>query len=225
MSEPSILSLSSEEALRLGSGCITELRSACGEDPTDIRLENKPTEQLIPFKDALLDLFNSLGDYKDAADFLYKIEEETDYTREFFMLCSTGDLRAASQWLQAYQGEFPDRNTWQHYLDLYLPYCADWVLYLGDSTLIPFSVGQSFSCDVVSTRVILDGKTAILRLSFGDSHSLTYDLPSELGETLFINTESSQYGFMAAITNSERFAYMCYSDGKLISSCEYELAE
>ncbi len=225
LSEPSILSLSSEEALRLGSGCITELRSACGEDPTDIRLEDRPSEQLVPFKDALLELFASLGDYKDSAGYPDKIEEETDYTREFFMLCSTGDLHAASRWLQNYPGDFPERNTWKSYLDLYLPYCADWTLYLGDSKLIPFSVGQNFSCTDVSSRVLLDGKTAVLRLSFGEGHSLTYDLPSELGETLFINTDSGQYGFMAAITNSDHFAYMCYSEGKLISSCEYELPE
>ena len=224
-SEPSILSLSSEEALRLGSGCITELRSACGEDSTDIRLEDSPTDRLVSFKDALLDLFTALGNYKDAADYPAKIEEETDYTREFFMLCSTGDLHAASRWLNNYDGVFPDREIWENYLDIYLPYCADWKLYLGDSTLIPFSVGQSFSCMDASSRVLLEDNAAVLRISFGDGNSLTYDLPSELGETLFINTESEQYGFMAAITNNERFAYMCYSDGKLLSSCEYELAD
>lgn len=223
-SEPgqtSIFSLPSDEALRLGSGCVDDLRAACGKDPIDIRLEDSSGDQLLPLKDALSNLFSSLGNYSDSAGYIDLIKSATDYTRDFYMLCSTGDLPAAKNWLDDYHGSFEDRDRWSELLNLYLPYCGDWVLYLGDSTLLSYTVGQSFPCMSVSSRVLLDQDTALLRLSFGESNSVTFDLPSALGETIFVNNEVPTGIYMAAINNGH-FVYMMYNSGwTLISSSDY----
>ena len=219
--QTSIFSLPADEALRLGSGCVEDLRAACGQDLTDVRLEDEPDSSLPTLKEALIELFRSLGEYSDSASFPTKIDSITDYTRDFYMLCSTGDLRAAKTWLNEFQGVFPDRDRWSGLLDLYLPYCGSWVLYLGDSTLLAYSVGQSFPCMSVSSRVILTEDDVFLRLSFGESASVNFDLPSNYGEALFVNKEPETGIYMAALNNGH-FVFMLYdSDWNLISSSDY----
>ncbi len=219
--QTSIFSLPANEALRLGSGCVDDLRAACGQDLTDIRLEDTPDSSLLSLKDALCEIFHSLGSYADSSEYLPKIEAATDYTRDFYMLCSTGDLPAALSWLNSYQGVFPDRDRWTELLNLYLPYCGTWALYLGDSTLLAYSTGQSFPCMNVSSRVILTEDEVFLRLSFGDGSTVNFDLPSTYGETLFINTEPESGIYMAAINNGH-FVYMRYDrNWNLLSSSDY----
>lgn len=217
----SIFSLPASEALRLGSACVDELRAACGKDRSDIRLEDVPSGQLVPLKDALNEMFEDLGDYADSASYAEKIEEATDYTRDFFMLCSTGDLAAARDWLNAYEGIFPEREKWSDLLSLYLPYCGYWELYLGDASLMAYSIDQNFTALSVSTRVILTKESAVLRLDFGEGMSWSFDLPSELGETLFINDETDSGYYMGALNNGH-FVYMRYNrDWALLSSADY----
>lgn len=221
--EVSIFSIPKEEALRLGSGCIDELRAACGNDPSDIRLEDDTPEELQSLKDALTELFRSLGDYADSASYPDRISEETDYTREFFMLCGTGDLNGALDWLNSYEGDFPEKEKWEDLISLYLPFCRSWSLYLGDSTLVPYSIGQSFSCMSVSSRVLLSAKNAVLRLSFGSGNKFTFDLSAEPGETSFRNTEPDSGIYVAYINNAGHLGYERYdSDWKSLSACEYE---
>ncbi len=220
--ETTVFSLPGDEALRLGNKTVDDLQAACGGDLVDVRLEDKAPDNLLPLKDVLTALFMSLGDYKDSAEFLARIEEETDYTREFYMLCQAGDLYGARDWLKAYTGEFPDRAKYEHYFDLYLKYCNSWKLHLGDSTLLPLTIGQSFSCENFSSRVILREDGAVLRLSFGDSGSLTVDLVSSLDETIFVTKDENNTVYMGAITNTGHFGYMHYNmDAILLSSCEY----
>lgn len=216
-----IFSLPSSEALRLGSGCVDDLRAACGEDPTDIRLEDSPGDNLKSLRDALIEMFQSLSDYSDAKDYPAKIEDETDYTRDFFMLCSTGDLPAAQTWLTQYEGAFPERDQWQSLLSLYLPYCGHWILYLGDETLLPYTLEQSFPCMSVSSRVILNRDSVVLRIGFGEGDTLTLDLPSEFGEAFFYRDDLESGIYMAALNNGH-FVYMRYdSNWQLISSSDY----
>ena len=220
--ETTVFSLPKEEALRLGNKTVEDLQACCGGDLVDVRLEDKAHENLLPLKDVLTALFLSLGDYKDSAEYPAKIEEETDYTRDFYMLCQAGDLYGAQEWLKAYTGEFPDRAKYEHYFDLYLKYCNSWKLKLGDSTLLPFTIGQTFSCENFSSRVILKDDGAVLRLSFGNSGSLTVDLVSSLDETIFVTKDNNNTVYMGAITNTGQFAYMHYNmDAILLSSCEY----
>ncbi len=226
--ETSIFSLPASEALRLGSGCVEQLRAACGGDAVDVRLEDEPPEGLATLKEALADFFRSLGDYSDSADFPERIVEETDYTREFFMLCSNGDLVSAWTWLNEYKGDFPERDKWVQLLKLYLPFCSYWNLYSGDSTLIPFSVGYTFTCNSVVSRILLEKDSAVMRLSFGDGYGLTFDLPTEFGETLFVSADYlHQYGYyIAAVNAAGRLGFTRYSDNwDKLSACEYEKAE
>lgn len=217
----SVFSLSTEEALRLGSSFVDELRSACGKDKSDIRLEDEPGGNLAPLKDALIDMFRSLGAYEDSASYPAMIEEETDYTRDFFMLCSTGDLYGAQSWLYSYDGEFRDRDKWASLLDLYLPYCGNWALYSGDPGLLPFTIGQSFQALSTSTKVILTKDSVLLRLSFGEDQAYYIDLPSEFGEALFINMELGTGYYMAALNNGH-FVYHRYDgDWNPLSSCDF----
>ena len=219
--QTSIFSLPSSEALRLGSGCVDELRAACGSDLTDIRLSDEPDSQLVPLKDALTEMFRSLGDYSDSAAYPERIREETDYTRDFFMLCSAGDLNAARSWLNSYKGVFPDRDRWSDLLEMYLPYCGNWAVYLGDAHLLPYTIGQDFAAMSVSSRIILTKEEVWLRLSFGDGNAYNFDLPSKFGDTLFINTDLDNGIYMAALNNGH-FVYMRYnSNWDLLSSCDF----
>ncbi len=221
--EVSIFSIPKEEALRLGSGCIDELQAACGNDPSDIRLEDETPDGLQSLKDALTELFLSLGDYSDSSSYPDRIMEETDYTREFFMLCGAGDLNGALDWLNSYEGEFPEREKWENLINLYLPFCRSWNLYLGDSTLLPYSIGQSFSCMSVSTRVLLSTKNAVLRMSFGSGNKFTFDLSASPGETSFRNSEPDTGIYVAYINNAGHLGYERYdSNWNSLSACEYE---
>ena len=217
----SVFSLPTSEALRLGSSFVDELRAACGKDKSDIRLEDTPGSSLSLLKDALTEMFRSLGDYSDSASYPQLIAEATDYTRDFFMLCSTGDLYGAQSWLNAFDGEFTEREKWQSLLDLYLPYCGNWVLYSGSPDLLPYMVDQSFSAFSMSSRVILTKDTAMLRISFGDEQEYSIDLPCELGDTKFVSDLDTGF-YMAALNNINHFVYHRYDlDWNPLSSCEY----
>ena len=217
----SVFSLPTSEALRLGSSFVDELRAACGKDKSDIRLEDTPGGSLSLLKDALTEMFRSLGDYRDSASYPQLIAEATDYTRDFFMLCSTGDLYGAQSWLYDFDGEFADRDKWQELLNLYLPYCGSWVLYSGSPDLLPFTVDESFSALSMSSRVILTKDTALLRLSFGDELEYSIDLPCDLGDTKFVFDLDTGF-YMAALNNINHFVYHRYdSDWNPLSSCEY----
>ena len=217
----SVFSLPTSEALRLGSSFVDELRAACGKDKSDIRLEDTPGISLSPLKDALTEIFRSLGNYSDSASYPDLIAEATDYTRDFFMLCSTGDLYGAQAWLFDFDGEFAEREKWQDLLNLYLPYCGSWVLYSGSPDLLPFMVNESFSALSISSRVILNKDEALLRLSFGDELEYSIDLPCELGDTKFVLDQDTGF-YMAALNNINHFVYHRYdSDWNPVSSCEY----
>ena len=218
-----VFTMPKDEALRLGSGCIAELQAACGKDSVDVRLEEKPAEDLPLFKDALAEFFGTLGSYKDSSSYPDRIAEETDYTREFYMLCSTGDLVGAAEWLVSYQGDFPERQEWLELLKLYLPYCQTWDLFLGDSSLLPFTVGQSFQCNSVSSRVLLTRDIAVIRLSFGRESAFTLDLAAVAGDVLFLNRELDSGNYVATINHVGHLIFTRYDgDFNSMSSCEYE---
>ena len=218
--ETSIFSLSTAEALRLGSSFADELRAACGKDKSDIRLEDTPGANMTLLKDALTEMFLSLGDYADSASYPKQISEATDYTRDFFMLCSTGDLYGAQSWLYSFEGEFSDRDRWQGLLNLYLPYCGYWKLYSGSPDLLPYTIDQSFQALSMSSRVILTRDAALLRLSFGPDLEYNIDLPCELGDTMFISDRDS--GFYMAALNNGHFVYHRYdSNWNPLSSSDF----
>ena len=214
-------SLSTEKALALGSSVVDELRAACGKDTVDVTMADTPSSGLKPLAVCTRELLSLLGDYKDSADYLSALKDLTDYTKDFYMLCKAGDIYGAYDWLQSYTGDFAGRDHWLQLLDLYKPFCGNWGLFSGDITLLPLTVGRSFPTTSFNSRVIIDGDYATLRLLVREGESeYNVDLTADTGSTSFLCPVGNAF-CSAAVNNVGHMAYMKYSDGRLISSCEY----
>ena len=215
--------LSSGNALNLGSDVIAVLRSACGGDAVDIAMTDTPPEGIKPLSAGVKDLFSYLGDYRDSADRLSKLEVMTDYTRDFYMLLEAGDIYSAYDWLEVYQGDFPGRDHWLQLLNLYKPFCDDWVLFAGDPTLIPLTTGHAFECMRFNSRVIINGDQATLRfrIPVGETE-VVLDLYAETGNLNF--GYDTNYFYLAAVSHIDHMAYMKYLEGSIVGSVEYERA-
>ncbi len=218
-------SLSTEKALELGSAVVDELGAACGKDKIDITLTDSPSDGLKPLSACTKELLSLLGDYKDSANYLSSLEELTDYTRDFSMLCKVGDIYGAYTWLENYTGEFPGREHWLQFLDMCKPFCGNWSLYAGDITLLPLTVGHEFPCTYFNSRILIDGDYATLRLLIREGESEYYvDLMADTGSTTFVCTVGNSI-YCAAINGLDHMAYMKFVDGMMLSSCEYSRAD
>ncbi len=219
----SSFSMPKDAALAMGSQCVTDLYAACGQDPVDVNLTDQPSQSMRPLADCVTELFTQLEGYRDSLERIAGIREATDYTRDFFMLCETGDLYGALEWLSSYEGEFEDRDLWQTRLQLYLPFCTGWSLYSGDATVIPLTVWRSGRCMECSTRVLLKDGQAVLRLSANDGEEYYLDLVSALDDIFFLNQEDPNFRYLLVINNVGRMSYLKYdTSGNLITSCEYK---
>lgn len=216
----SLFSMSKDKALALGSQSVADLLACCGEDLVDLQLEDTPPAGLLPLDEAVRALIGSIEGYRDTAKLLDTITEATDYTRAFYTLCENGDLAGAYEWLQAYEGEFENREQWLADLELYIPYCAEWELYLGDATVIPLTVGRGDKCMVFRSRVLLKNGNVVLRLSdAGGEYSV--DLRAEPGSGRF-TIEEENVLYLCLINNYGHMAYFKYRNGGILaSSCEY----
>lgn len=225
---PSVFSISKERALAIGgSDVIGELSNACGEDEHEILLEDSPSPGLQPMLENLRGLFESFHGYKDSAAYIDKLRLAGDFTRPFFQLCEAGDVYGAYDWLIAYEEEFPDRDRWLELLEIYKPFCGDWLLYSGDPRLIPLTAaGVEASCQGFNACVIVSLDQITLRITHTDGIAeYQTELTAEPGNTLFVYDGDSQALYYAAISQVDRFAYMEYTmDGNLVSSCEYSRA-
>ena len=152
-------------------------------------------------------------------------EPEADPLAEYRMLCITGDIYGAYEWLTDYSGEFEDRDYWLETLGEYMPYCSEWALYSGDSTLLPLTSGYNESCMYCGSRVIVeeDG-SATLRISVHGSEEFIVDLYQSPGEDRFYRSGDG-YTYVAVINTASHLSYMKFNgSGKLASSCEYEIS-
>lgn len=218
-------SMPKDKALTLGSQSVADLLASCGEDAVELQLEDTPGAGLIPLDEAVIALITSIDGYKDTAALLFSIADATDYTHEFTTLCESGELYGAYEWLQSYEGSFENREAWLSDLELYLPYCASWDLYLGDSTVIPLSVGHDGTCYSFRSRVLVQNGVATLRLT-DTSGEYSVDLYADQGSDRFYNDNDENAHYLVVITNAGHLSYLKYNGGgKLVSSCEYEPAE
>ena len=212
-----------DAALSMGSQCVTDLYEACGNDPADVNLADEHGQSMKPLAVCVTELFEELDGYRDSTGCITGIRDATDYTKDFFMLCETGDLNSALEWLDTYEGEFGDRNIWKSRLQLYLPFCTSWSLYSGDATVIPLTVGRGNRCTSCSTRVLIRDGAPILRLSANDGEEYYFDLYAEQDDTLFINYDNPAFRYVLVINNVGRMSYIKYdTNGNLITSCEYK---
>ena len=211
-----------DAALAMGSQCVADLYDACGNDPVDVNLTDEHGQSMRPLASCVIELFERLDGYRDSADCIEGIRDATDYTKDFFMLCETGDLNSALEWLDTYEGEFNDRDLWRARLQLYLPFCTSWSLYSGDATVIPLTVGRGNRCSSCSTRVLLKDDGAVLRLSANDGEEYYFDLYAEQDDTFFANYDNPAFRYLLVINNVGRMSYLKYdTSGNLITSCEY----
>ena len=228
--EPGVISFSKDFALKNGEGYITDFKSACGNDSVDFILEDQPSEGLLPFKEAISQLFASLSDYKDSADYIPRIEELCDYTREFYALVDEGNVYAAYDWLSAYEYEFENREDWLRILEMYKPYCGYWVLNSGDSSLIPYIAGVSRNgtnvCTSFNSSVLIKDDSAILKISNAGDEDFSIELRTDLGNTAgFYNNDNPPFNYFVNISVLNRLAIMKYSpEGKILSSCDYSIS-
>ena len=218
-------SMPKDKALTLGSQSVSDLLASCGEDAVELQLEDAPGAGLIPLDEAVIALIGSIDGYKDTAELLSAIADATDYTHEFTTLCESGELYGAYEWLQSYEGSFEDREAWLSDLELYLPYCASWDLYLGDSTVIPLTAGHDGTCYSFRSRVLVQDGVATLRLTDA-SGEYSVDLYADQGSDRFYNDSDENAHYLVVITNAGHMSYLKYNGGgKLVSSCEYEPAD
>ena len=218
-------SMPKDKALTLGSQSVTDLLASCGEDPVELQLEDAPGAGQIPLDDAVIELLGSIEGYKDSEELLSAIADATDYTHEFYTLCESGDIFGAYEWLLQYDGSFEDRDAWLSDLELYMPYCVAWDLYLGDASVIPLTLGRDGTCTSFRSRVLIRDGVATLRLTdSGGEYSV--DLTADQGSVRFYNDNDETAHYLVVITNAGHMSYLKYNGaGKLVSSCEYDPAE
>lgn len=222
--ETSILSLPERKAEALGSEGMEALQAAFGKDSVEIRTEAAPDEALKPLPEALAALFASLPDYRDSEERAATLPEITDYTREFYLLCENGKLEEALAWLQAYEGEFQDREQWETRLTLYIPYCSKWTLYSGDPTLLPRITGREGSCYGFRSLVVLRGESATLRLLIPGDAEYSLDLNPATGETDFFYSADG-FRYFAFISSGGRLGIIKWDISSICGSVEYQAAE
>lgn len=213
-------SMPKDTALTLGSQSVADLLASGGEDPVELQLEDEPAPGMLPLDQAVIELLQSIRNYKDTTELLETIGFATDLTHEFFTLCENGDIYGAYDWLQQYGGSFENREAWLSDLELYMPFCADWALYLGDVTVIPLTVGHDGRCTSFRARVRIQDGVAILRLT-DIANDYSVELRTDQGSDRFVNDDNGHC--LAVVTNAGHLSYLKYNaQGTLASSCEYE---
>lgn len=219
----SLFFLPRERALALGSQGIHDLQVACGGDAFRFVTGDDPTVELVLLEDAVASLYSSLGDYKDSAEMAQRLPVMADRSDEFFALCQAGDLPAAKEWLDNYPGEFPERELWLERLDHYLPFCGDWELAEGDSTLLPLLADGEGRCVRVRCLVILDGEEAILRFLLNEEDETGPELRAEMDELRFHLKDGDLY-YLALLTNVGNLSVAKYTNGNVVSGVVYTAA-
>lgn len=222
---PSKFSLSKDDALRRPDGFVTDLKTACGHDKADISLDETTPDEFLPYQDALTALFKSLGDYKDSAEYISKIADLCDYTKDFFILVNDGNVQGAYDWLNAYEDEFENRERWLELLQLYMPFCDTWEFSTGDPTLVYTAASATKEVKFFTSSVVVGLDTVTLRLHIAEEEEYDIEFTAPAGEVGFSKSDNPPYTYYAAISVLKRLALMKYdSSGAMISSCDFSRA-
>ena len=169
-------------------------------------------------------LFASLGDYRDSAALAASVLEITDYTKEFTQLCQEGKIPEALAWLEAYEGEFENREQWLERLKLYVPYCSEWTLHSGDPTLIPRITDREGNCYDLKSQVILREEKAILRLIVPGDAEYFLELSTEPGQNDFFYSADG-FRYFAFLTKTGRLGIVKWDISSICGSVEYTASE
>ena len=139
----------------------------------------------------------------------------------FFQLLEEGELQAGLDWLEAYEGTWNLKSTWQSRLERLLPWCSGWVFGTGDPTLIPLSLGGSDASYAFASRVQIIDETAVLVMEGQEGPGFRGELPQLEGENRFMLSDGP-YHYFVYINDGGSLIFMKYdSSGNVLGSCEY----
>ena len=216
------VSMPGQVLTELGSDIIFELKKCFLEDGVEFCYEDTPSgEGYLPICEAVQNEFEKLGEYKNSADLKIRASEVGDFTRPFYQLLHSGELNEATKWLKKYGDEIPDSGAYIEWLEYLQMLCSKWQLSMGDSTLIPFSVGlYGTKLENLKTRITIDNNVAALHITqIDDEYEVT--LSANFGQKQFSSdTDGSvYYGYLNQV---DHLVYIRYSqNGSILSSCEY----
>lgn len=207
--EKSVIYIPQDVYADLGSSLLEDIRSALNTDGVEVNIKDVPEEGYTPICEAVSQEFEKLGSYKDSAEMAQKALDNADFTRPFYELCANGDLQSAYEWLENYNEELENKDAYFALLTKYIPYCATWNFYSGDSTLIGQSVGLDSKCDSIVSKVcISEGKITLVLYPNGDEMH-----PIELNAETngFIYSFDSSTSYYSCISNIGHLTYTKYN--------------
>lgn len=207
--EKSVIYIPQDVYAGLGSSLLEDIRSALNTDGVEVNIKDVPEEGYTPICEAVSQEFKKLGSYKDSAEMAQKALDNADFTRPFYELCANGDLQSAYEWLENYNEELENKDAYFALLTKYIPYCATWNFYSGDSTLIGQSVGLDSKCDSIVSKVcISEGKITLVLYPNGDEMH-----PIELNAETngFIYSFDSSTSYYSCISNIGHLTYTKYN--------------
>ena len=219
-----IISMPGESLISLGSDAVLNLKNLCGDDGADLQYDDAAPEGFLPICEGIKNEFESLGNYRDSAAYAAEAETAGDFTREFFTLCKSGQLQAASIWLDTYDDQFENRDKYPALLATFATYCRYWNLYSGDPTLIPLTANIEGESTMIKTLVSISETSIALKIYTVDNReicSMNY-LPDSNGFTL---SSDEMTLYFATISNTGKFSYSKYYNGMNIGAVEYSPAE
>lgn len=141
----------------------------------------------------------------------------------FYQLLREGKLTDALDWMSEHKGSAPVQPSYRQWIEACLPFCGEWKLYQGDTSLIAYSAGITESLKNILSYVTIEGQTVTIHLTdINGNEYVTLDSP--LGETNFsLIADRSRY--YVRLNQLGHFTYLRYS-GDLsdtpASSCEYQ---
>ena len=218
--QESMIALSRDQLLALGSRGMEELTAVFGQDAVRFITEDSATGTLQPLEQELTEQFRSLGDYRDSAELAAAAPELADESETFFALCAEGELEEARDWLNAYDKPFEDRELWLAAIERYLPYCRDWKLFSGDPSLVSQIAGGTEKYYKIRCTVCLSRDGVTLRFLTEDGTELVPELTEEPRDGRFMGQRGS-IGFIAEINTSGSLTMVKLKDGKTIGGAEY----
>ena len=141
----------------------------------------------------------------------------------FYQLLREGKLTDALDWMSEHEGSAPVQPSYRQWIEACLPFCGEWKLYQGDTSLIAYSAGITESLKNIRSYVTIEGQTVTIHLTDMDGNEYV-TLDSPLGETNFsLIADRSRY--YVRLNQLGHFTYLRYS-GDLsetpASSCEYQ---
>ena len=83
----------------------------------------------------------------------------------FYQLLREGKLTDALDWMSEHEGSAPVQPSYRQWIEACLPFCGEWKLYQGDTSLIAYSAGITESLKNIRSYVTIEGQTVTIHLT------------------------------------------------------------